>query len=255
MSEIVLSGKGVTQRFGGLTAVQDVTFEVPKGEIVSIIGPNGAGKSTLFNCVTGIYTPTEGQIFFLGQEITGKKVHEISALGIGRTFQNIRPFSEMTALENVIVGSHAKAKSGIADALLHTPRYRREEEEAVKKAEEILKLTGLYEYRYHYATALSYGLQRRLEIARALASDPVLLLLDEPAAGMNEQETHSLTEFIRELKGMGYTILLIEHDMKLIMNISDYIYVLDRGIPIAEGTADEVRQNPLVIEAYLGKEA
>ncbi len=253
-NEVILRAKQVTQRFGGLCAVHNADLEVRKHEIVGIIGPNGAGKSTLFNNITGMYKPTEGQIYFHDMDITGKTPYEITKLGMARTFQNIRLFPTMTVLENVMLGVHSKTKANLLDVIFKTKRAKKEEEETLKKAEEILKLTGLYEARYNYATSLPYGYQRHLEFSRALASSPELLLFDEPAAGMNERETKELSDFIFKLRDMGYSILLIEHDMKLVMSICDRIYVLDHGEVIANGEPEEVRNNPDVIEAYLGKE-
>lgn len=251
----ILKVSGVTQRFGGLTALQDVNMEIREREIIGVIGPNGAGKTTLFNIITGIYTPTEGKVFLLDQDITGLKPHVITAKGFSRTFQNIRLFARMTVLDNVLLGMHTRSKSNLADAVFHTARKRREEKACKARAFEILRLLNLYDVRYELATCLPYGLQRKVEIARALACEPKLLLLDEPAAGMNGQETAELLEIIRKLKQMGYTILLIEHDMKFVMNICERIYVLNYGIPIAEGAPEHIKQNPAVIEAYLGKDA
>ena len=253
MSDTILKVENVTQRFGGLTAVNEVNMEVKKGEIVGIIGPNGAGKTTFFNDITGVYRPTEGKIFLKNNEITGMKPFEITQLGMARTFQNIRLFYRMTVLENVMVGMHSRTKSNLVDSVLKTLSHKESEKEAEERALEVLELTGLADYRYDYATSLPYGLQRRLEIARAMATNPDILLFDEPAAGMNEQETSDLMQFIGELKGYGYTIILIEHDMRLVMNICERIYVLDHGNLIANGIPAEIKSNTRVIEAYLGK--
>ena len=255
MAETILTVEKVSQHFEGLIAVNEVSLRVDKGEIVGVIGPNGAGKTTLFNAITGLTTPTKGRILYRDQDITQLPPYQITALGLARTFQNIRLCGGMTALDNVMVGMHSHLHSNIFQQVLRTGRHRADEKAAYEKAMEVLALTGLTEYRFEYATSLPYGIQRRLEIARAIATEPELLLFDEPAAGMNEQETSDLMEFILRVRGMGYTILLIEHDMRLVMNICDRIYVLDHGALIAEGVPAEIRRNPDVIAAYLGKEA
>jgi len=254
---LALDAQGVTKQFGGLTAVNDVTFTVPQRSIVSIIGPNGAGKTTFFNMLTGFYKPTFGRITLDGRNVTGGRPDVIMKLGMARTFQNIRLFSTMTAAENVMVGQNARMKAGLFGAIIRPPRVRREEKAVREKAREELEYVGVRERHHDWlAINLSYGEQRRVEIARALASNPKILLLDEPTAGMNPQESAELTEFMRKLRDeRGVTIVLIEHDMKVVMGVSEHITVLDHGEKIAEGKPAEVRSNARVVEAYLGKSA
>ncbi len=251
----LLETRDVTIRFGGLVAVNLLNISVDKGDIVAIIGPNGAGKTTAFNLITGVYKPTEGDILLNGEKINGKRPDEIAKMGIARTFQNIRLFKELTVLENVLIATHLNVKTGLFSAVLKLPHARKEEKEMRKFAEFLLEETGLLQFKDEIASNLPYGLQRRLEIARALATKPRLLLLDEPAAGMNPKESEDLTEFIREIRDkFGLTVLLIEHHMQLVMDISDKIYVLEYGRTIAKGVPAEIQANPAVIKAYLGEE-
>ncbi len=257
----LLEVSGLTMDFGGLRAVDNVSLDIFEGEIVALIGPNGAGKTTFFNCVTGIYEPTAGEVKIhppggTSRRINGMKPNSITTLGMARTFQNIRLFPAMTVLENVMIGRHCRTGTTILDAILHTRKSVREEKETVDKSYRLLEKVGLAKEADEFSRNLSYGAQRRLEIARAMATDPFLLLLDEPAAGMNPQETHDLDELIvRIRKEDKLAILLIEHDMKLVMSISDRIYVMEYGKEIAQGTPREIKENPRVIEAYLGEEA
>jgi branched-chain amino acid transport system ATP-binding protein len=250
MAELIL--ENVSKRFGGLLAVNDLDLKVPEGKILSLIGPNGAGKTTVFNMITGVYPPTEGAISYKGNKLNDLRSNRIVSKGIARTFQNIRLFKSMTVLENVQVGMHCRTNSGPVRALLKTRHEKREEKEITVKSQEILKFIGLISHQNDYASNLAYGEQRRLEIARALATQPELLLLDEPAAGMNPKETAELMDLILKLRDTGLTIFLVEHDMRLVMGISEVVVVLDYGQKIAEGTAKEIQQNETVIEAYLG---
>ena len=260
MSNPILEVSGLSMFFGGIRAVEQVDLDINAGEIVALIGPNGAGKTTFFNCLTGIYRPTAGDIRLRGPgkkavRLNGLKPNKVTEQGMARTFQNIRLFQNMTVLENVMIGRHCRTSSFILGAVLRTPHNRQEEREIVERSYGILRKVGLAKHVNELAKNLPYGAQRRLEIARALATDPFLLLLDEPAAGMNPQETRELDELISRIREDGLSILLIEHDMKLVMSISDRIFVMDYGRRIATGTPEEVRANPAVISAYLGEEA
>lgn len=250
----LLKATDVTMQFGGLKAVDSVNMEIQAGQIYALIGPNGAGKTTFFNVVSGIYVPTHGTVELDGVDITKLKAHQITEKGIARTFQNILLFDQLSALENIMVGRHCRTKSSVLGTIFHSPKMKREEEICYRKSLEALEFVGMADAANVLAASLPYGRKRILEIARALASEPKIIMLDEPCAGMNSTETEELRQTIYKIRDRGVTILLVEHDMKFVMGVADRITVLDHGMRIAEGVPEEIKQNPLVIEAYLGKE-
>lgn len=255
MANNILELKNISMHFGGLKAIDNVSFNINEGEILSLIGPNGAGKTTAFNVITGVYIPTSGEVYFKGQKLNDIKPYKITEMGIARTFQNIRLFGQLSVIDNIIIAMHCRRRSNMLQSIFRTFKYKAEEKYCMEKAEELLDYMGLLGDKNEQAQNLPYGKQRKLEIARAMATEADLLLLDEPAAGMNPQETEELMEIIKNIrKDLKKTIFLIEHDMKLVMGISDRIVVFDYGQLIAEGTPDQIKNNPRVIEAYLGKE-
>ena len=253
VGENIVEVRNLTVKFGGLTALDNVTFDIRRGEILGLIGPNGAGKTTCFNAMTGVYKPTSGDVLLEGQTIRGRKQHQITRLGLARTFQNIRLFGEMTALENVVVGLDARHRTSVPGALLRLPRHTREERSAIERGMALLEFVGIADHAGSLSRSLTYGYQRRLEIARALATDPKVLCLDEPAAGFNPAEKEDLMDLIRTIRADGYTVLLIEHDMKLVMGVTDRIVVLEFGRKLADDTPEAIRNDPRVIAAYLGE--
>ncbi|MEY9953880.1 ABC transporter ATP-binding protein [Leifsonia sp. EB34] len=253
VGENIVEVRNLTVKFGGLLALDDVSFDIRRGEILGLIGPNGAGKTTCFNAMTGVYKPTSGDVLLEGQSIKGRKQHQITRLGLARTFQNIRLFGEMTALENVVVGLDARHRTSVPGALLRLPRHTREEKSSIERGMALLEFVGIADHAGDLSRSLPYGSQRRLEIARALATDPKVLCLDEPAAGFNPAEKEDLMDLIRTIRADGYTVLLIEHDMKLVMGVTDRIVVLEFGRKLADDVPHEIRNDPRVIAAYLGE--
>jgi branched-chain amino acid transport system ATP-binding protein len=251
----LLEIQGLSKSFGGLHAVQNLEYTVESGKVHSIIGPNGAGKTTLFNIVTGVYPPSSGKALFEAQDITGLPIHRLASLGLSRSFQNLQVFYNMTVMENVMVGRHRHCRKGFLQSLLHTPSIARSDEEARHHAAELLAWVGLEAYATAHTNSLPYGALKRMEIARAMASEPKLLLLDEPAAGLNNIETQEIDELIRQISSRGVTVILVEHDMRLVMGVSDHILVMDHGQKLAEGSPEEIREDPNVIAAYLGSGA